>query len=82
MPGVTVSVDGVEVYRFADPLPSTFQLRTTIPFDPPRSGRYVTVARPNKTILLICEVQVLGMSLCILYRKILESALSRNVVVN
>ena len=82
MPGVTVSVDGVEVYRFADPLPATFQLNTTIPFDPPRSGRYVTVARPSKKILHFCEVQVLGMSLLILYWKIPESAFSRNVVVN
>ena len=82
MPGVTVSVDGVEVYRFADPLPATFQLNTTIQVNPPRSGRYVTVTRPNQYPLQFCEVQVLGMSLCILYRKILESALSRNVVVN
>ena len=82
MPGVTVSVDGVKVYEFQNTAPSTIQLKTTIQVDPPRSGRYVTVARPNKKILHFCEVQVLGMSLCILYWKILESALSRNVVVS
>ena len=61
MTGVTVSVDGAEVYQFGQV--GMILLKTTIPFDHPRSGRYITVARPNRKLLNFCEVQVFGMSL-------------------
>ena len=61
MTGVTVSVDGVEVYQFEQS--GNIQLKTTILFKQPRSGRYITVARPNQTLLNFCEVQVFGTSL-------------------
>ena len=61
MTGVTVSVDGVKVYQFGQS--GNIQLQTTISFDPSKSGRYITVARPNQKLLNFCEVQVYGMSL-------------------